>query len=97
MNKNVNDQVMENIMKEFNKHMKATLAKGIVIGHKIGAKYVAEKLGTPDQWENMDRSELISLLTQGVAMNKAIQNGSLKVDTKNVDEKIVDNGVDHVE
>ena len=77
--------------------MKTSFVRGVVIGHKLGAKYVAEKLGTPDQWENMDRSELISLLTQGVAMNKAIQNGSLKVDTKNIDEKIADNEVNHVE
>ena len=76
MDKNVHDD----IMKEFKKQLIASYTRGVVTGLKLGANYVREELKTPEEWAKMESEELIMLLTAGVAMNDAIQNGKLGID-----------------
>lgn len=93
--RNMDNKAHDKIMEEFNKQIKAAYVRGIIVGHKLGSNYVAEKLGTRNQWEDMSKSELISLLSQGLAMNNAIQNGTLKINTDNISEDLGNSEVDN--
>lgn len=71
--------MVEKIMQEYKKQLTAAYTRGVVVGLKLGANYVAEKLKTPEDWVKLDANGLMDLLTEGVAMNSSIQNGKLGI------------------
>lgn len=65
------------IMKEYKKHLTSSYTRGVVVGLKLGANYVAEKLGNPEEWVGLDTEALMTKLSDGVAMAESIRNGKL--------------------
>lgn len=82
--------MVEKIMQEYKKQLTAAYTRGVVVGLKLGANYVREKLKSPKDWADMDATELFALLSEGVTMNDAIQNGKLGIDPAAVKEEDVE-------
>ena len=78
----MNKQQHDAIMKEYRKQLMASYTRGVSAGLKIGANYVAEKLGTPEEWAGLEKEQLIEKLSEGLAMNEAIKNNKLSINNE---------------
>lgn len=68
----------DEIMAAYTKNLRASFVRGVSIGTKIGAEYVSQELGTPEEWVAMDREQLIEKLIAGKAKAEEIKNSNKK-------------------
>lgn len=79
---------MEEIKEVFRKHLTRQYTTGVSIGTKIGAEFVRNELGNPEDWVKLDADGLMELLTRGVAKAEEIKNAGpgSKLNNKTDDE-----------